>query len=432
MTAVAPPAWNLFKQIFAEHWDGFKRVYSRYNTRYYDSLVNKMLACGDPERMGYIEYRCLHCGEGTHQVAMSCKSSLCLRCAKVYVDNWVSQVSRMLHEGVIYRHIVLTVPELLRKTFYQQSQAVLNPFMRCGVRCLDDVFSRVSGHTLQGGYIVVIQTHGRNGRYNPHLHVIATSGGWDRQASQWVHVDYMPSPLLRKKWQWYLLTMLRQRLKTPEIHRLVDACYTRYRHGFVTNVQQGDVPARLQSLATYLAKYVVSPPISLRRIDRYDGHHVTYHYRSHKGERVEQETVEVYTFIGRMVQHGFAKGFQRVRYYGVQATKTFAKMKSMIQAALAKVKRVVKGAIKIIAPMTYRQRYQQSTGRDPLHCPHCQSPMEVWRIWHPTYGIIYDELEAMRKGKYASQAPRADPAGKPGRTLWPAAGGIPLSLHGLQ
>src|SRR5262249_19637017 len=100
------------------------------------SLVNKMLVCGDPERMGYIASRCLHCGEGTHQVAMSCQSSLCLRCAKVYVDNWVSQVSRMLHAGVIYRHIVLTVPELLRKTFYQQSQAVLSPFMRCGVRCL--------------------------------------------------------------------------------------------------------------------------------------------------------------------------------------------------------------------------------------------------------------------------------------------------------
>ena len=45
----------------------------------------KMLACGNPEKMGYIEYRCLHCGQGKHLVAMSCKSSLCLRCAKVYV-----------------------------------------------------------------------------------------------------------------------------------------------------------------------------------------------------------------------------------------------------------------------------------------------------------------------------------------------------------
>jgi hypothetical protein len=430
--AEPPPAWSVFKQIFTEHWDGFKRVYPRYNTRYYAGLVEQMLGCGNPEKIGYIEYRCLHCGEGKHLVAMSCKASLCLRCAKVYVDNWVSQVSHMLHEGVVYRHIVLTVPALLRTTFYQNAHEVLSAFMRCGVQCLDDVFTQVSGHVLQGGYIVVIQTHGRNGQYNPHLHIIATSGGWDRKARQWVHLEYIPYALLRKKWQWYLLTMLRQRVKTPAINRLVDACYTRYRQGFVTNVQKGDVPARYQSLARYLAKYVVSPPISLRRIDRYDGQRVTYHYRSHKSERVERETVAVYTFIGRMVQHVFPKGFKRIRYYGVQATKTFAKIKTLIQDAFAKVQGIIKGAIKIIAPMTYRQRYQQSSGRDPLRCPHCESDMGGWRIWHPTYGIIHDELAAIRRGKYAAQAPRAAPTGEPGRTLWPASGGIPLSLPGLQ
>jgi Putative transposase/Transposase zinc-binding domain len=362
---------------------------------------------------------------------MSCTSSLCLRCAKVYVDNWVRQVSTMLHEGVIYRHIVLTVPEILRKTFYQQSQAVLSPFMRCGVRCLDDVFSRISGRALKGGYLMVIQTHGRNGQYNPHLHVIATSGGWDPQAKQWIHLDYVPYRLLRKKWQWSLLTMLRQTVQTPEIKRLVETCYTRYREGFVTNVQKGEVPARYQSLAMYLAKYVVSPPISLRRIDRYDGHSVTYHYRSHKRERVERERVDVDTFIGRMVQHTFPKGFQRIRYYGVQATKTFTKIKGLIQEALAQVMGVIKGAVQIIAPLTYRQRYQRSTGRDPLRCPHCQREMGVWRIWHPTYGLIHDELKVIARGKYASQAPRAAPTGSPGRALWPAAGGIPLSLPGL-
>ena len=248
----------------------------------------------------------------------------------------------------------------------------------------------------------------------------------------WIHLDYVPYALLRKKWQWHLLTMLRQTVKTPEIRRLVNTCYTRYREGFVTNVQKGDVPTRYQSLARYLAKYVVSPPISLRRIDRYDGQRVTYHYRSHKSERVEWETVAVYTFIGRMVQHVFAKGFQRIRYYGVQATKTFAKLKGLIQAALAKVQGFVKGAIKIIAPLTYRQRYQQSTGRDPLRCPHCHAEMGIWKIWHPKYGVIYDELEAMKRGNYASQAPRAAPTGSPGRTVRPAAGGIPVSLSGVR
>jgi hypothetical protein len=90
--------------------------------------------------------------------------------------------------------------------------------------------------------------------YHPHLHIIATSGGWDPQARQWIHLDYLPYSMLRKKWQWHLLTMLRQTVKTSAIKRLVDAWYTRYREGCVTNVHKGDVPSRYQSLARYLAK----------------------------------------------------------------------------------------------------------------------------------------------------------------------------------
>jgi hypothetical protein len=97
-----------------------------------------MLACGNPDKMGSIEYRCLHWGQSTHRVSMSCKSALCLRCAKVYVDNWVSQVSTMLHAGVIYRHIILTVPAMFRTTFYQNAAVVLSAFIRCGAPCLDD------------------------------------------------------------------------------------------------------------------------------------------------------------------------------------------------------------------------------------------------------------------------------------------------------
>ena len=219
----------------------------------------------------------------------------------------------------------------------------------------------------------------------------------------------MPYALLRRKWQWHLLTMLRQTLKTETIDQLVDTCFRQYPDGLVTNVQKGAVPAQAHSVARDVAQYVVSPPIAVRRIDRYDGARVTYHYRSHRTERMEHETIPVATCIGRMVQHTMPKGFKRIRYYGVQATKTFATIKHMMQEALAKVEGVVKGAVKIIARLTYRQRYEQSTGRDPFRCPHCGEEMEVWRIWHPTYGVIYDEGEVIKRGTYASTAQRAGP-----------------------
>jgi hypothetical protein len=401
--------WSVFQQIFADHWEAFTLTHPRYRTSYYDGLVAKMLACGNPEQMGYVEYRCLHCGQGTHRVAMSCKSSLCLRCAKVYVDNWVSQVSTMLHAGVIYRHIILTVPAMFRTTFYQHAAVMLSALMRCGGQCLDDFYSTVRSKRLRGGYITVLHTHGRNGQYHPHLHVLATSGGYDAQGERWEHLQYLPYDLLRRKWQWHLLTMLRQTLATDAVKQLVDACFTKYPNGLVTNVQKGAIPSQYQSLARYVAKYVVSPPISVRRIDRYDGARVTYHYRSHRTDRMEHETVPVDTFIGRMVQHTMPKGFKRIRYAGVQATKTFAKVKSLIQDALAKVESVVKGAVQIIARLTYRQRYAQSTGQDPLICPHCRSEMGVWRIWHPTYGVIHDEGEVIKRGTYAATALRSGP-----------------------
>ena len=95
---------------------------------------------------------------------------------------------------------------------------------------------------------------------------------------------------------------------------------------------KGEVPGRYENLARYLARYVVSPPISIRRINGYDGKTVRYHYRSHKTESVEEEQVDVCTFIGRMIQHILPKGFKRIRYYGVQATKTFEQVKGIIQS----------------------------------------------------------------------------------------------------
>jgi len=51
-----------------------------------------------------------------------------------------------------------------------------------------------------------------------------------------------------------------------------------------------------------LAKYVVSPPISLRRILSYDGQRVRYWYNDHKTKQRQEEEVSALTFIGRMVQ----------------------------------------------------------------------------------------------------------------------------------
>ena len=41
-----------FKQIFRDHWPLFKERHRRYDTPYYETVIQKMLNCGDPETMG--------------------------------------------------------------------------------------------------------------------------------------------------------------------------------------------------------------------------------------------------------------------------------------------------------------------------------------------------------------------------------------------
>src|SRR5947209_20524748 len=45
----------------------------------------------------------------------------------------------------------------------------------------------------------------------------------------------------------------------------------------------------------------------------------------------------------------------------------------------------------------YRERLQATLGRDPLTCPRCGTALWLWRIWHPRYGVLYDELERMKQ-----------------------------------
>ena len=156
------------------------------------------------------------------------------------------QVRQALQAGVISRPILLTVPALFRTPWYQHAAVVLSAFRRCGAPCLDDFYSTVRGKALRGGSITVLHTHGRNGQYHPHLHLLATSGGYDAQGERWEHLQYLPYDLLRRTWQWHLLTMLRQTLQTDAVKRLVDACVRQSPHGLGTTVPKGAVPAQSQ------------------------------------------------------------------------------------------------------------------------------------------------------------------------------------------
>ena len=376
-----------FKQIFRDHWNDFKAAHPRYDTPSYDRVIDKMLKCGDPEKMGFAQYRCVSCG-AARKIAFSCKSCFCLSCAKGYADHWVEFIGRRLFPGVVYRHIVLTVPKYLRLWFYRNPQ-LLSPLMRAGHACLRDVFSTCSHVDLDIGSVSVLQTNGRPGNYNPHLHILVTSGGSDPQG-RWKKLSFIPFDMLHRTWQYHLLTMLRAQVDDPTIEQDIDHGFTAYPKGFVANVQPGDVPPGGKGLAAYLAKYLVSPPISIHRIERYDGQTVRYWYRDHRTQSIQHERLPVLRFIGRMVQHILPKGFHRIRYYGLHSHLRYEAVRQQLAALLRCDASTDPSGYRVVPRKPFAQRFTETFGTDPLRCPTCGDSMDLELIYHPDYGTIAD------------------------------------------
>ena len=385
-----------FKQIFRDHFKEFQDKYPRYKDEDIEEVVQKMLDCAEEEN-GYATYRCMECGE-EKIVPFSCKSSFCLSCAKIKLEEWLAKVEDILFDEVDYRHVILTVPEDLRIYFYNYPEK-LDKLIKCGIEMLKELMKEIHGEEIEFGYIVVLQTAGRSAEYNPHLHIMMTAGGLDDQEN-WHDIEYIPFNYFHKKWQYFLFEMMKKEFGR-KIYTLIDDLYNRYPDGIVAHIKMEKVPKK-DKLAKYLMKYVGSPPIALSRIIKYDGEKVKYWYKDHRTNKKEVEEVSVMTFIGRMVQHILPKGFKRVRYYGLHATckakKVAQKLKEVFKTVTKKVQSLfdnVKTGYK-----KYRDRIKDLTGQDPFKCPNCGEEMILWKIWVPEYGIIYDELEEIRSGKY--------------------------------
>ncbi len=382
-----------FKEIFRTNWREFIDKHPRYDTDYYQAEVQKMLVCGS-EAGGFATYQCLYCGEDEHTANFSCKGKACPQCGKRYARDSMIKIANKLLPGVSYRQSVLTMPEQLRIPFYQHEdhQRVFSRFMQAGHACLEELLREIAKcPSAKIAAIVFLHTSGRSGTYNPHLHIILGEGFLLPESEQWKTFKWLPMDRLRLLWQAHLLTMVAEEF--PEQAALVQALWDNYPNGFYAypgNQKKDRIPTKnYQQLIRCLTKYLASPPIGLGRITGYSNNEVTYHYQSHTTKQREFETIDAKIFIGRMVQHILPKGFQRVRYYGLQASATFKKWYATIARLAGDL---VDAMISYTQRISYAAFFEEVTGRNPLQCRHCGRGMELVRLYHPARGVFYDLL----------------------------------------
>lgn len=378
---------NIMVQIFRDHWSQFKHFHPNLTDDNIETNVQKMMGCGLKEN-GYIEYWCVT--PGCHHkriIPFSCKSRFCLRCGRVYVDKWLLRMKHTIFNRVIHRHVILTVPDKIWP-YIHRDRKLLDVLTTQAKELLQDMVANFKpNRPLKIGIISVIQTFGRKGTFNPHLHLLVTEGGVGEDG-RWHNVTYIDKDILKKKWLYYLLKGLKQALKdNPEVLKIIEEIYQKRKDkGLITRAMADKV--RQRDIVSYLISYVASPPITLSRIVDYDGTYVTYIYKEHPTNKKITIKVTAYQFIAWMTQHIAPKGLQMVRYFGLYARKVITRTKAIIEKLL-KEAGITFGRPPLINK-TYRNRMIESFKLDPLICPKCKQKMRLMYIWHPKYGYLYD------------------------------------------
>lgn len=303
----------------------------------------------------------------------------------MYTDKWVEKtVSKIIN--VSHRHLVFTIPEELRGIIFRD-RSLIKVMMDCAAKTALEVL-QACGSKAVPGILAVVHTFGRDLKFHPHVHVLMTEGGLEGN-KRWQKIPFLPYALLRKKWQYYLLTEIKAKLpKTVSNSRFIDRLFKNNGTGFYVNGANKMTSALYA--ARYIGRYIARPALAEYRIISYNGKEVVFKYQAHESNKNVVCKLKVTEFIYRLISHIAPKHFKMVRHYGLYAArriKSFAK--KLVEGCRAFLQQSFKFC-RDLKSLGWRERLIKAFGRDPLICPKCHVEMELWRIWHPKYGNIYD------------------------------------------
>lgn len=330
------------------------------------AAINAFLDCGDLHA-GFTRLHCPDCGH-EFLLAFSCKQrGLCASCHQRRTLTEGAFVADEICAPVPHRHLVLTIPRLVRNAF-KYDRALLGELYHAAHSAIAAWLRQRTGQpTGQPGLVVAVQTFGDFLFWHPHVHVLAAAGvfapngdfhlappgGWQELGELWRH------------------TVLRRLRDAGALADWQIAKLTSWRHsGF--SVDAGEAPVAAEDAAgrRRLAEYLLRAPFSLEKI--------TYHaeagsvlYRSDRHWRTKRnfEVFSASQFIAALLDQVPPKGVPQVRTYGWYSNKSRGLRQRTAGAAAGKLH--APPACPRRRRAAWRELIQRVWGADPLKCPLC-------------------------------------------------------------
>ena len=260
---------------------------------------------------------------------------------------------------VLHRHFVMSVPDALWSFLRDWEHRKL--YMDAAIECFNDFFSKILHRDIRVGVIVILHPFGKDMRFQPHLHLLITEGGFDLKGN-FVKCEFIPADGFRKSWQYHVLKVFQ---KAGLSNQLASLMYKKYPNGFYVWLHSRGRITHPKVIAKYVGRYVRHPAIANSRIYYFDGKIVKFFYVNNEDSRVDV-VMTVEQFITALIQHIPPPQFKMIRYYGAYSRRAKGKYGAKVRSSITQLNLFDFGLERV------------------KYCPFCRNELEfVWYCEKP-------------------------------------------------
>ena len=297
-------------------------------------LMHAITLCRTSALGGHLE-QCGHCDYHRNSYN-SCRNRHCPKCQNVAREQWIERRKGELLP-IDYYHVVFTIPEQLNPLALQ-NKAVFYKLLFDATAATLLTIGRDPKHLgVELGFFSILHTWGQTLTHHPHIHCVVTGGGLRPDRSGWRHCrkDFflsvkVLSSLFRRLFLEALLQAFNKKLLAFHGALAELASPTLFR-ALLRPLRAVDwvVYAKApfggpDQVVEYLGRYTHRVAISNHRLLSVDDGQVRFQYKQYRSKQAHEPremTLSADEFIRRFLLHSLPPGFQRIRHYGLLASR---------------------------------------------------------------------------------------------------------------
>jgi len=363
--------------IVRAHGDAFRRAHAESLSVGQKRVLRAIERCRTAALGGHLE-QCDQCGH-ERNAYNSCADRHCPKCQSFARAKWLEKRQGELLECE-YFHVVFTLPAELAALALQNKRQMYDLLFRATADTLQSIAADPQHLGAQIGFFCVLHSWGQTLNFHPHLHCVVPGGGISLDGSRWVACRpgfFLPVNVLSCRFRKLYLRYLEQTYAAGklrfygELQELSDpksfARYLAPLHDSEWVVYAKAPFGGPDRVLDYLGRYTHRVAISNNRLEELKDGQVRFAYKDYKHEqRHKVMTVSADEFLRRFLLHVLPDSFQRIRHYGLLSNRHRAENLTRCRELLAMPAPIP------VPERSYRERWQQLTGHDPLQCPQCR------------------------------------------------------------